>query len=175
MYRLTGPAAGARGQPLALAISVARPRSASSLDTERIAVVKPGYGFDHLASARWADPAPQMVQQLLVGALAADGGFAVAVAAPSRVPTDLLLDVELRHFEAVYAAADAPPRVRVGLQVNLVDTRRGVRIASFESNAEAAAERNDRRAVVAAFEQASSEAVRDAAVRVREAAAGSAR
>ena len=175
MYRLTAPAGSATRQPLALAISVARPRSAYSLDSDRIAVVKPDHGFDYLASARWAEPAPQMVQQLLVSALAADGGFAAAVAAPSRVPTDLLLDVELRQFEAVYADVDAPPRVRVGLQAILVDSRRGVRIASFETGAEAVAGRNDRRSVLAAFQQASDAALRDTVIRVREAAAGFAR
>ena len=66
-----------------------------------------------------------MVQQLLVDTLMADGRFATAVAAPSRVPTDLLLEVELRHFEAVYASVGEPPRILVELQANLVDVRRG--------------------------------------------------
>ena len=171
LFQLTGPAAATGDARLPLAIAVARPGSAPSLDTERIAVVKPGQGFDYLAGARWADPAPQMLQRLLVGALAAEGGFATAVAAPSRVPTDLLLDVELRRFEAVYSSADAPPRVRVELQASLVDPRKGVRLASFGSGFEATAERNDRRAVVAAFEQATDEAVRDVTARSREVAA----
>jgi cholesterol transport system auxiliary component len=171
LFRLTGPAVTASDARLPLAITVARPGAMPSLDTDRIAVVTPGQGFDYLAGARWADPAPQMLQQLLVGALGADGGFATAVAAPSRVPADLLLDVELRRFEAVYASVDAPPRVRVELQVNVVDPRRGARLASFGSAFEATAERNDRRAVVAAFEQATDAAVRDVAARAREAAA----
>jgi cholesterol transport system auxiliary component len=175
LFRLSGPAAAPGGPRLALAISVARPGSPSSLDTERIAVVKPGQGFDYLAGARWADPAPQMLKQLLVDSLAADGGFAAAVAAPSRVPTDLLLDVELRHFEAVYASIDAPPRVRVELKANLVDPRKGVRLASFDSSFDATAERNDRRAVIAAFEQATDRAVAEVVLRAREAASASAR
>lgn len=170
LYRLSAPVVEATGPASTQAITVARPRSASSLDTERIAVVTPDHGFDYLAGARWADPAPQLVQQLLVGTLAAGGGFATAVAAPSRVPTDLLLDVEVRRFEAVYASVDAAPRVQVELQTSLVDTRRGVRLASFESRAEALAERNDRRAVVAAFEQAAGRAVQDVAVRAHVAA-----
>ena len=179
LYRLAVPSASAAsagaGPALTHAITVARPRSASSLDTERIAVTTPGHGFDYLAGARWADTAPQMVQQLLVDTLTAGGRFATAVAAPSRVPTDLLLEVELRHFEAVYASAGEPPRIHVELQANLVDVRRGARVASFESRAESTAARNDRAAVVAAFQDATARAAQDAALRAGEAAAAYAR
>ena len=175
LYRLAAPSASGAsagtGPALTHAITVARPRSASSLDTERIAVTTPGHGFDYLAGARWADTAPQMVQQMLVDTLMAGGRFATAVAAPSRVPTDLLLEVELRHFEAVYASVGEPPRILVGLQANLVDVRRGTRIASFDSRAEATAARNDRAAVVAAFEDAAVRATQHAALRAGEAAA----
>jgi cholesterol transport system auxiliary component len=177
LYRLaaaSGPAASA-GATMAQAITVARPRSVSSLDTDRIAVTTPGHGFDYLAGARWADAAPQMVQQMLVDTLIAGGRFATAVAAPSRVPTDLLLEVELRHFEAIYASAGEPPRVLVELQGNLVDVRRGARVASFDSRAEATAARNDRTAVVAAFEDAAARAAQDAALRAGDAAAAHAR
>jgi cholesterol transport system auxiliary component len=179
LYRLAAPPASGTnagaGPVLTHAITVARPRSASSLDTERIAVTTPGHGFDYLAGARWADTAPQMVQQMLVDMLIAGGRFATAVAAPSRVPTDLLLEVELRHFEAIYASVGEPPRVLVELQGNLVDVRRGARVASFASRAEATAARNDRTAVIAAFEDATAEAARDAALRASEAAAAYAR
>ena len=177
LYRLAAPAAsgGSAGPSQAQAITVARPRSVSSLDTDRIAVTTPGHGFDYLSGARWSDTAPQMIQQLLVDTLMADGRFATAVAAPSRVPTDLLLEVELRHFEAVYASVGEPPRILVQLQANLVDVRRGIRVASFDSRAEATAARNDRTAVVAAFEDAALRAARDAALRAGEAAAAYAR
>jgi cholesterol transport system auxiliary component len=179
LYRLAAPpasgaSAGAGAAP-AHAITVARPRAVSSLDTERIAVTTPGHGFDYLAGARWADTAPQMVQQLLVDTLIAGGRFATAVAAPSRVPTDLLLEVELRHFEAVYASVGEPPVILVELQANLVDVRRGARVASFDSRAEATAARNDRTAVVAAFQDATARAAQDAALRAGEAAAAYAR
>lgn len=170
-YRLAGPAGEPGGVPLPLAIAVGRPRAPASLDTDRIAVSTPGHGFDALAGARWADPAPQLLQQLLVGALVADAHFATAVASPSRVPADLLLDVEVSRFEAVYSTLDAPPTVTVEFGVNLVDARRGARMASFRSAAAVTAARNDRAAVVAAFEQAANQAVRDAVTRVATAAA----
>jgi cholesterol transport system auxiliary component len=172
LFRLSAPSSTAIGTALPLAVSVARPRAASSLDTERIAVMRPGSAFDYYAGARWSDTAPQMVQQLLVATLAAEGGFAAAVAAPSRVPTDLLVDLELRHFEAVYADARESPSVRVELQASLVDTRKGTRLATFESAADVPASANSRGAVVAAFDRAAGEVVREVAHRVRAAAAG---
>lgn len=169
-YRLTGPAAEPAGTTLPVAIAVARPRAPSSLDTDRIAITTPGHGFDYLAGARWADPAPQMLQQLLVDALMNGAHFATAVAAPSRVPADLLLDVQVTSFEAAYSSVDAPPTVVVAFDVNLVDASRGLRLASIRCVASVPAARNDRAAVVAAFEQAADEAVRDAAARIAAAA-----
>ncbi len=166
LYRLEGPAAEPGGTVLPLAVAVLRPRAPSSLDTDRIAVTKPGHGFDYLADARWADPAPQVLQQLLVGALTAEAHFATAVASPSRVPAELLVDVEVVHFEADYSNVDAPPTVVVEFSVNVVNARSGQRAASFGSAASVPAARNDRTAVVAAFEQAANQAVGEAARQV---------
>jgi ABC-type uncharacterized transport system auxiliary subunit len=88
------------------------------------------------------------------------------------VPTDLMLDLELRHFEAVYAGDGGPPKALVSLQGTLVDTRKGVRVATFESEAEALASSNTRSAVVEAFDRAADRAIIDVASRTRAAAAG---
>jgi len=172
VYRLTAAPAAPGGGSLPAALSVARPRAVSSLDTNRIAVVSGAGAFDYFAGLRWSEPAPQMLQRVLVEALAADGRFATTVAAPTRVPAEYLLDVELREFTAFYAAADAPPRVRVQWQVTLVDPHAGRRIASFltEGTATAAAQRRD--ALVAAFQQASQSAVNDTVAGIRAATAG---
>ncbi len=165
-YRLDGPAVEPAGTTLPLAITVARPRSPLSLDTDRIAVTTPGFGFDYLAGARWADPAPQMLQQILVDALARDARFATAVAAPSRVPTDLMLDVEIVRFEAAYANVGAPPTVMVEFSVNLVNVRSSRLVTSFRIAATAVSASDDRGSVVAAFEQATDQALRETISRV---------
>jgi cholesterol transport system auxiliary component len=162
-------AAAATGTP-PLALTVARPRAAAALDSERIAVVAAGSRFDYYAGVRWAEPAPQMLQQNLVAALAGSGRFAGVFAAPARVPSELMLDVELRRFEADTTAGDAPV-VHVVLQASLVDTRRAQRVASFTSEAAVAADGSRRAAIIAAFDRASAQAVNDVVVRVGEAAA----
>jgi cholesterol transport system auxiliary component len=148
---------------------VARPRAAVSLDTERIAVVQPDNRFDHFAGLRWSEPAPQMLQALIVRALQSGGRFEVVVAAPNRVPTDLLLDLELRRFEAVYAAGGTVPSVRVEFQATLVDPRQARRVSSIVASSEVAAADNRRDAVLDAYQRATSEAVHALAAWLREA------
>jgi cholesterol transport system auxiliary component len=166
-FRLEGAALPDRGSRLPLAITVARPGAAPALDTDRVAVVQPDSRFDYFAGVRWSEPAPQMLQQQLVRALASDGRFEAVVAAPSRVPSDLLLDVELRRFEAVFAADGGVPEVRVEMQVSLVDPRQAKRLASFVAAASAAATANRRAPVIAAFDRATAQAVHDAVDQVR--------
>ena len=159
IYRLeVADAAGGAAQ-LPLALGVARPRAAVSLDTERIAVVQPDNRFDYFSGMRWSEPAPQMLQALVVRVLQSDGRYQVVVAAPSRVPTDLLLDLELRRFEAVYAAGGAAPSVRVEFQATLVDPRQVRRVSSIVASSEAAAADNRRAAVLDAYQRATAEAV----------------
>jgi cholesterol transport system auxiliary component len=172
LYRLAGADLPDRGEPLPLALAVSPPRAAASLDTERIAVVQPDSRFDYFSGVRWAEPAPRMVQQMLVRALAADGRFATVVAAPSRVPADLALDVELRRFEASYAGDAGPPLVAVEMQVTLVDARRAKRVASFVVRAQSQAADNRRGAVLESFEKATAEALQTTVALLREAATG---
>jgi cholesterol transport system auxiliary component len=159
-YRLDAPAAGADVQApvrVPLALAVARPRAAVSLDGERIAVVQPGSRFDHYAGVRWSEPAPEMLQSLLVRTLQATGRFETVVAAPSRVPADLLLVAELRRFEARYATAGAAPVVEVEMQFTLVDIRGGRRIPGPLATAQAQAAEGRRAEVAAAFQRATGE------------------
>jgi cholesterol transport system auxiliary component len=172
VFRLSGLQREHAGDPLPLALAVARPRAPASLDSERIALVQDGGRFDYVAGARWADPAPQMLQQMIVRVLAADGRFATVVSAPNRVPTDLALDVELRRFEAVYGPGQGPPVVRVEVQVTLVHARTARLVTSFLVEAEAGAAENRRSAVLEAFERATDEALAGIVERLRAASAG---
>jgi cholesterol transport system auxiliary component len=167
VYRIAGAPAQSGGPSLPVALAVARPRAASSLDTERIAVVRGGSGFDYFAGMRWSDPAPQMLQQVLVEALVVDGRFATAVAAPSRVPAEFLLDVELREFAAFYETADTLPQARVRWQATLIDARSGTRVASFQVGSTAVAVANRRDALIVAFQQATQAAVSETVARIR--------
>jgi len=168
---------GATTSDSGLAIAVVRPRAAAAIDTDRIAVHSAGNRFDYYLDARWAESAPQMLQQNLVGALAATGQFGGGVmTAPARMPTELLLDVELRRFEVVATGPDAAssgaaPVVHVQVQASLVDQRRTARVTSFISEAAVPASENRLSAVIAAFDRANAQVVNDIAARVQAAAA----
>jgi cholesterol transport system auxiliary component len=169
--------AGATPSNAGLAIAVARPRAAAAIDTDRIAVHSAGNRFDYYLDARWAESAPQMLQQNLVGALAATGQFGGGVmTAPARMPTELLLDVELRRFEVVATGPDAAssgaaPVVHVQVQASLLDQRGTARVTSFISEAAVPASENRLSAVIAAFDRANAQVVNDIAARVQAAAA----
>jgi cholesterol transport system auxiliary component len=169
--------AGAASSDSGLAIAVARPRAAAAIDTDRIAVHSAGNRFDYYLDARWAESAPQMLQQNLVGALAATGQFGGGVmTAPARMPTELLLDVELRRFEVVATGPDAASSgaaavVHVQVQASLLDQRRTARVTSFISEAAVPAAENRLSAVIAAFDRANAQVVNDIAARVQAAAA----
>ena len=171
------PAASTTPAPVGLTIAVARPRAAAAIDTDRIAVHSAGSRFDYYTAARWAESAPQMLQQNLVSVLAGTAQFGGGVmTAPARMPTELLLDLELRRFEAVTAGADAAssgatPVVYVQVQASLVDLRSTARVTSFVSEASVPAAENRLSAVVAAFDRANAQVVGDIAARVQAAAA----
>jgi len=162
-------ASSAQSQAAPLVLLVARPRAASPIDTDRIAIAPGGNRFDYYSGARWSQTAPLMFQRKLVDSLTADGRFAAVLAAPARVPAELMLDVELRRFEAVATNAESAPVVHVQILANLVDSRRALRVVSFLSEATAPATENRMSAVVDAFEAASAKVVADVVQRVREA------
>ena len=168
VFRLTMPETTDAGAALPRALAVGRPRAPVSLDTERIAVAGPATRFDYYAGVRWAEPAPLMLQHLLVQALAADGRFATVVAVPSRVPSDYQLEIELRRFEAE-SDGQGPPVVRVAMQVTLLD-RRGTRLASFPATASVAAEADRRADVMSAFDAATRQVISSIVAATRTAA-----
>jgi cholesterol transport system auxiliary component len=158
VFRLTTPETPDAGAALPEVLAVGRPRAPVSLDTERIAVAGPDTRFDYYSGIRWAEPAPLMIQHLLVEALAADGRFATVVAVPSRVPSKYQLEIELRRFEAE-TDGHGPPVVKVEMQVMLLDGRGGTLVASFPATASVVAEGDRRAAVLSAFNAATRQAI----------------
>jgi cholesterol transport system auxiliary component len=145
-------------------VQVMPPQAAAGLATDSIIVLRPGERLDFYSAVHWAAPAPGMLQILAIDALRAANRFAMVESDAGPFPSDYVLSLELRHFEAEYAGT-GPPTVHVALVCTL--GRRGTRelIVSFTAESQVTAQADRMQAVVAAFEQATGEALSQLAAR----------
>ena len=159
--------------PLAATIRVLRPNPQAGLDTNRIALTRPGNRLDYYAGSRWAGTLADVLGGLATQQLRASGTFAGVDGDRGGFGPDFVLAITVRRFEAEYRDDDSPPVARVTLECTLGrrDTRET--LASFDADISVAADANRLGSVVAALEQAAQQAVAEVIARSA-AAAGSA-
>jgi cholesterol transport system auxiliary component len=138
-----------------------RPNGTAALDTVRIALRRNGLSFDYFADANWADSAPSMVQSLLVESLQRSGRVAAASRETMAIRGDVELRIDLRHFEADYADGRTPPTVRVELGLILIRIDDRSIIGTRTAMATRRPGGNDVPAIVAAFDAALHDAMRE--------------
>lgn len=140
-------------------LAVSRPTAASGLDTERIAVVRGDGRLDYYSASRWAGSLPDVLQTLLIDTQRAGGRWRAVVADTSAFSAEELLQVEVRQFQAEYAAAGGPPSAHVVLEAThgRRSQREVLRTLRAESRVAASADRMT--AVVAAFNAALADAL----------------
>ncbi|MFG6666648.1 ABC-type transport auxiliary lipoprotein family protein [Halomonas sp. HNIBRBA4712] len=153
LYRLppAAPQASVQNQALAgLRLGVAAPEAGHLLSSNRIVVYPRRNVVNVYEGARWHEDAPQIVQTRLVEAIQQSGLFeSVGV---DRLPADVTLLSELRHFQSEYDRT--PPMARIQLDVQLVDGQRRL-LAHRTLDAEARAASVEISDVVDAFGVAS--------------------
>jgi ABC-type uncharacterized transport system auxiliary subunit len=169
VYRLAPPAIES-GAPVAADLVVERPTAAPGLETDRIATSWPDRRLDYYASARWSGELPLVVQSLAVEALDSSGRLRSVHSDAVRIRATHALHLDVRRFEADYARGTVPV-VRVVLAASVSRRADGQQLAAFTVTAEAPAGANTLTAVVAAFDAAQAQAVKDLAVRTLEALA----
>jgi cholesterol transport system auxiliary component len=137
-------------------VQVSLPLAAAGLATDNIVVLRSGQRLDYYSAARWAGTAPAMLQTLTIDAVRAANRFSMVESDGGPFPSDYILSLELRHFEAEYSDA-GPPTVHVALVCTL--GKRGNRelMVSFTAESRVRAEADRMQAVVAAFGQATGE------------------
>jgi cholesterol transport system auxiliary component len=146
-------------------VQVTLPLAAAGLSSDSIVVLRPGERLDYYGAARWAGAAPAMLQTLAIDALRASKRFSLVESDAGPFATDYVLSLELRHFEAEYTGA-GPPTVHVALMCTLGRrTDRDV-IASFDADSSVTADADRMQSVVAAFEQATGDALSQLAANV---------
>ncbi|UYF98447.1 ABC-type transport auxiliary lipoprotein family protein [Halomonas sp. GD1P12] len=101
-------------------LGVAAPEAGHLFSGNRIVVYPDRNVVNVYEGARWHEDAPALIQTRLIDALSQSGLFeGVSV---DRLPSDLLLVSELRHFQSEYDRT--PPAARIQLDVQLVDGKR---------------------------------------------------
>lgn len=155
LYRLPapGPSTGidTASPSFSIRLGVATPEAGHLLSSNRIVVYPERNVVNVYEGSRWHENAPDMLQARLIGGLQQRRLFTSV--GSDRLPNDLLLLSELRHFQSEYDTT--PPSVKIQLDVQLVGAqdRRPIVANSFSTRAQASSvEIPD---VVDAFGQAS--------------------
>jgi cholesterol transport system auxiliary component len=161
--RAPQPAPGSAAAPAAGRLSsmrVARPLADPGLDTSHIMLLESDHRMSFYTGSRWPAPMPQMLGALTVQTLRSSGQWLSVEDSASAFPSDYLLQITVRRFDADYSGgASAAPVVQVVLDCNI--GRRDGRevIGSFLVSGSATAAENRQGAVVGAFEQATGTAL----------------
>jgi cholesterol transport system auxiliary component len=140
-------------------ILVQRPEAGPGLESERIALLRGGQRFDYYAASRWAAPAPDVVESVLVDTLRATGLFSAVFDDSAPFSPRYNLRCHLHRFEADYTRGGRAPTVFVTLDCMLGRHRDRELLASFRASGSAAASDDRLGAVVEAFEAATAAAM----------------
>ena len=151
----TAPAAAANAGNVLLQ----RPEAGPGLDSDRIALLRSDQRFDFYAASRWAAPAPDLIESVMIDALRATGAFSAVFDDTSPFAPRYNLRCTLRRFEADYTAGGRAPTVHVALDCTLGRHRDRVLLGSFTAQGSSVASEDRLNAVVAAFEAASATAM----------------
>jgi len=174
--RARGAASSDTARPANLAsVRVGRPVAGPGLDSSHIMLLESNLRMSYYTASRWPAVLPEVVEELTAETLRASGSWSDVQASDSAFPSEYLLQIRIRRFDADYASSSArrgatAPQVHVALDCTL--GRRSGRevIATFAAEASANATANKLGDVVAAFEEAVNTALASVATRAAEAA-----
>jgi cholesterol transport system auxiliary component len=122
-------------------------------------LVQAGHRMSFFSASRWPTAVPDMVETLAIETLRASGSWTSVENSASPFPSDYLLQISVRRFEAEYSEGGAAPEVHVVLDC-LIGRREGRDVvASFVAEGSSVAAGNKLSAVTAAFETAANSAL----------------
>jgi ABC-type uncharacterized transport system auxiliary subunit len=153
-------AAAARTGPT---LRVERPLSGPALNTDRIALLRPGNRLDYYAGSRWSAPLADLLSDLELQVLRADSAWSAVADARSTFNADYLLQTSIDRFTAEYAGEGGAPTIRIDLHVLLIRRGDGTLVGSFAVSEKGAAKENRMASVVAMFSSVADQAVIDVA------------
>ena len=144
----------------AASLRVAHPLAGPGLGTSQIVLLQPDHRLNVYAASAWAADAPSLLESLAVETLRDSGRWRSVEDAESPFPSDYLLQISIRRFDADYSGgADASPTVRVTLDCTLGKEDGRNIVATFVASGSAVASANRLGEVVAAFQRATTAAM----------------
>jgi len=153
-------ASGARS---ARHLVVELPTASGALTTDRILIKPNPLQAQYLPKGRWVDPAPQLIQTLLVESLQNAGDFRLVGRDGAGLVPDYVLLVELSAFEAeAQPRGMGGPLVRVGLTLTLLREEDATLLATRRFDQTILATNAQPPKVVAAFDAATRLVLADA-------------
>jgi cholesterol transport system auxiliary component len=164
LYYLKAPAAAAAAAAAgalpagAPSIRVLTPQAAPGLDSAHIMLVQADHRMSFYTGSRWPATAPEVVESLAVQTLRATDAWSAVMDSTSPFPSDYLLRISVRRFEADYSAATVPT-VYVVLDCSLGRRAGRELLASFSAAGSATAGADRMSEVVGAFEAAAGTAL----------------
>lgn len=139
---------------LAYHLIIELPTTTGTLDTDRIMIRPDPLKAQYLPGVRWSDPAPAMLQTLMLRSIESIGAFSYVGRRPLGSRGDYAILTELIDFQAELAPDAEAATVRIRMSVRLLresDTRI---VASRSFVASAAATSSETPAIVEAFDAA---------------------
>lgn len=150
----SGPA-----DPLATSLRVVRPTAAPGLDSPQIVLLQSDRRMSFYLASRWPASAPSLVESLAVEKLRGSGMWQSVGDSTSSFPSDYVLQVIIRRFEADYTGGGLAPDIHVVFDCVVGKREDREIVASFLAEGSAQAGANRLGAVVAAFEMATNTAL----------------
>jgi len=140
-------------------LRVHRPDAGPGLQSELIALLRTDRRFDYYSATRWAAPAPDLMESLIVDSLRGSGLFSAVFDDSSPYAPHYTLRCALSRFEADYTSGGDAPTVHTRLDCTLGRHRDRVLLANFTAQGSAVAGADRLNSVVAAFETATAAAL----------------
>jgi cholesterol transport system auxiliary component len=159
VLRLPSRTAPETASPAKGSVRVQRPEAGPGLESDRIALLRSDQRFDLYAAARWAGPAPDIVESVIVDHLRGAGQFSAVFDDASPYPPHYNLRCGLNRFESDYTAGGSTPTVQVALDCSFGRNRDRALLGIFTARGSAKASDDKLGAVVAAFESATAAAM----------------
>lgn len=148
--RSSGSPGGGNGH-----LIVELPSTAGALATDRILIKPVPYQAQYLPDGRWSEPAPALLQTLLVASFQNLGGFGLVGRTANGLNPDYTLMTELQDFQVEPAGPERDQFViRISMMMTLIreSDRRIVSSRRFSSATTVGSD--DTRTLVAAFDSA---------------------